>query len=608
MLAVKVMYADDYGYTSDIVQGVNYAIAQGADIINMSIGGPGYDAAMDAAVTNAKNNGIVVVCAAGNDGTDAPAWPSDAEDAISVINLNQSDVRFSSSNYGEAKDIAAPGYYILSTYNGGGYGYMTGTSMASPVVAGVAALLLDKDNTLTVDQVTQILYTTADDLGDPGKDIYYGYGRVNAAQAVTHVYDNSSEGDPYPILSGQMIASQINPVDDTDWYSFTAESSDTAQVVVEGLDSQSLTVEILNDVLTPLVSTTPGVSQSYDFIPSAGSTYYVTVAGYDSSIGEYSVIIYQDTIADSAVSADTLTSGQRVSSYIETSTDSDVFLFTAEAGALVTFSVSIPDGTKSAVLQIDDSSGTVYAGNAFYDDESYSLHVGAEETFTVTLSSTDEKVPYTLTVNSQFGNASIISEGDKLSGSLEQSGDEDNFAFTPTATQSYYINTLGNTDTVLTLYDYDGTFLAESDDIAFDFGVENNRTTSGIYYEMTQGETYYFAVSGYDGTITGDYGVSVTTENPETVISIPDAHLQAFLEEAFGLTDASDVMMCIMLIVEDVTVEGLTDSTGITQAKNLETLSLMNSPAITDLNAMGGLPHLSDAVFDGTQVTAFRTQ
>ena len=441
-------------------------------------------------MTNAKNNGIVVVCAAGNDGTDADAWPSDAEDAISVINLNQSDVRYSTSNYGTAKDISAPGYYILSTYNGGGYGYMTGTSMASPVVAGVAALILDADNTLTVDQVTQILYDTADDLGDPGKDIYYGYGRVNAAEAVAQAIDNSSEGDPYPILSGQMIASQINPADDTDWYSFTAESSDTTQVVVEGLDSQSLTVEILNDVLTPLVTTTPGVSQSYGFTPSAGSTYYVTVAGYDSSVGQYSVIIYQDTVADSALSADTLTSGDSFSSYIETTDDDDVFLFQAEAGELVNVSVTIPDGTKSAVLQIDDSSGTVYAGSAFYDSDSYSLLLSADETFTITLSSSDEKVPYTITVNSLFvGNAITIVDGDKLSGSLEQMGEVDCFAFTPTTTQSYYFNTLGETDTVLTLYNYDGTFLAENDDIDSYDGADNNRFTSGIYYALTQGKT-----------------------------------------------------------------------------------------------------------------------
>ncbi|MEX1308754.1 MAG: S8 family serine peptidase, partial [Eubacteriales bacterium] len=76
LMAIKTMASDGYGSTSNIVRGIEYAVANGADIINMSIGALGYDGVLDSAVTYAKNNGVVVVCAAGNEGTDAPAWPS----------------------------------------------------------------------------------------------------------------------------------------------------------------------------------------------------------------------------------------------------------------------------------------------------------------------------------------------------------------------------------------------------------------------------------------------------------------------------------------------------------------------------------------------------
>ena len=187
-----------FGATSEsIVEGIEYSVDNGAQVINMSVGSCHADTAEEEAVNDAVNAGVVCIAAAGNhdpeedDPTEA-LYPSDFDACISVIATDRNDERASYSNYGTAKDISAPGgggsNYIVSTYlrseQPSGYLGAQGTSMASPVVAGVVALMLSANDTLTVDQVKTILYGTAIDLGTPGKDIYFGNGRVDAQAAV----------------------------------------------------------------------------------------------------------------------------------------------------------------------------------------------------------------------------------------------------------------------------------------------------------------------------------------------------------------------------------------------------------------------------------------
>lgn len=168
-----------------IMKGVQYAVAHGADIINMSFGGEGNDRALESAINNAVSSGVVCVAAAGNESTSAPSYPSDYDSVISVIATAENDTKSALSNYGSAKDISAPGEDIWSTVPGNSYESWGGTSMATPVVCGVIALMLSANPGLTVGQVKDILYSTADDLGAPGKDNMFGYGRVNAYKAVS---------------------------------------------------------------------------------------------------------------------------------------------------------------------------------------------------------------------------------------------------------------------------------------------------------------------------------------------------------------------------------------------------------------------------------------
>ncbi|MDR3364532.1 MAG: S8 family serine peptidase [Clostridiales Family XIII bacterium] len=171
--------------TSMMVQGISLAISKGCKIINISAGGTSHDPALLTAVDNAKQQGALVVAAAGNNGTAVPVYPSDYSSVVSVTATTNTDAIASSySSFNMNKDIAAPGTGIYSTIPGSAYDYKSGTSMAAPYVAAVAALVWAARPSLTRNQVEGILYSTATDLGASGKDQYFGNGLVNAQAAV----------------------------------------------------------------------------------------------------------------------------------------------------------------------------------------------------------------------------------------------------------------------------------------------------------------------------------------------------------------------------------------------------------------------------------------
>ena len=173
--------------TQDVVLAIDYAIEQKAKLINLSLGGLYKDYILDNAVNNAYNNGVLCVCAAGNEASDLYSSPSDAYGAIGVMGHNQSGNITSTSNYGAEKDVASPGANIYSTYKNSSYKSMGGTSMATPIVTGVAALLLSEDPTLTPRQLKNLIYSSGDD--DYGT---YGFGKINAKKALESLEYNSS--------------------------------------------------------------------------------------------------------------------------------------------------------------------------------------------------------------------------------------------------------------------------------------------------------------------------------------------------------------------------------------------------------------------------------
>ncbi|MCS7252116.1 MAG: S8 family peptidase [Thermoflexus sp.] len=195
LLAVKVLDQEGSGYDTDIADGIRYAADWGTasgkrTIINLSLGGLYSSSVLADAVFYARSQGALLVAAAGNDNTNVPFYPAAYPGVIGVSATNPSDQRAYFSNYGSYVDIAAPGVGIWSTYPPSvyPYGYLylwaSGTSMAAPHVAGVAGLVWSRRPTLTPNEVCNLLLSTADDLGVAGRDDIYGYGRLDAFEAV----------------------------------------------------------------------------------------------------------------------------------------------------------------------------------------------------------------------------------------------------------------------------------------------------------------------------------------------------------------------------------------------------------------------------------------
>jgi thermitase len=183
IMPIKVCNAAGSCQTSDIVSGINWARTHGAKVISMSLGGGG-TATLQTAVTNAYNAGLVVVAAAGNDGNSTVNYPAGYAEVISVAATDSNDARASFSNMNSDVELAAPGVNVLATYNNGGYTTMSGTSMATPHVAGLAALLFGQNPTWSNVTVRNRMNSCSDDLGAGGRDNSFGNGRINLGRAL----------------------------------------------------------------------------------------------------------------------------------------------------------------------------------------------------------------------------------------------------------------------------------------------------------------------------------------------------------------------------------------------------------------------------------------
>ncbi|WIM94936.1 S8 family serine peptidase [Actinoplanes oblitus] len=192
ILPVRVLGADGSGYMSDAAEGIVWAADNGAQVINMSLGASSQVTAVTNAIAYARGKGVTVVAAAGNERTSGSptSYPAAEAGVIAVAATDSADKVASYSNAGSYVDVAAPGSAILSTYPaalGSSYGTMSGTSMASPHVAALAALLKAAQPSLTPDQIEKAMETSAVDLGTAGKDNDFGYGRVDAVAALATV-------------------------------------------------------------------------------------------------------------------------------------------------------------------------------------------------------------------------------------------------------------------------------------------------------------------------------------------------------------------------------------------------------------------------------------
>jgi thermitase len=171
------------GSTSNVVNCLDWLRSKGAKVISMSFGGASSTALYEA-IKKAWNygNGAVLLAAAGNDGSYGTLYPAGYSQVVSVAATDQYDA-WAGSNRNSDVEVAAPGVAILSTARGGGYTHGTGTSAATPYAAGVAAVMRQIYPGATAAQIRNGLTYATDDLGAPGRDSYYGFGRVNLCKA-----------------------------------------------------------------------------------------------------------------------------------------------------------------------------------------------------------------------------------------------------------------------------------------------------------------------------------------------------------------------------------------------------------------------------------------
>ncbi len=284
VMAVRGLGTAGYGAVSDLVNAIEYAVDNGADVINASWSGSGTSQAMSDAIAAARAAGVVFVAAAGNSNRDVEGeFPANDVNSIAVAAFNHDDERASFSNFGLGIDVGAPGggdgpppegkffplMSVLSLHStaiaaseqfdrklvleAGGAEYLriAGTSMASPHVAGVAALVLAVNPSFSPEEVWQVLRSTADDVGDPGPDEDSGYGLVDAAAAaiagpplVARITSPRSE----KIVGGELVAI-VGTASGPGFGSYTVDYRPTetpnAWVTIAG----TISTEVANDVL-----------------------------------------------------------------------------------------------------------------------------------------------------------------------------------------------------------------------------------------------------------------------------------------------------------------------------------------------------------------------
>ncbi|MAI63873.1 MAG: peptidase S8 [Alteromonas sp.] len=196
MHIVKIF--DDNGnwtFASDIIDGIQQCKDAGSNVVNMSLGGGGSSSAEAAAMQSFEDGGILLVAAAGNDGNSVKSYPASYDAVVSVAAVDSNANHASYSQYNSQVEIAAPGSSVYSTYPTNSYATLNGTSMATPHVAGAAALVWSYFPQCSNTQIRSVLNATAQDRGAAGRDNYYGYGIVKVADAVDYINANGCSGN-----------------------------------------------------------------------------------------------------------------------------------------------------------------------------------------------------------------------------------------------------------------------------------------------------------------------------------------------------------------------------------------------------------------------------
>lgn len=200
IMPIKVLDESGAGSAYHVAQGIIWATDHGASVINLSLGNYVDSQFLHDAVRYAYDRGVVLIAASGNDNTSKPGYPAAYPEVFAVAATDYKNERAIFSNYGDYIDVAAPGEHIASTYMNGQYAALSGTSMATPHVSALAAMIRSIRPSLSNIEVMNIMRTSVLDLGEAGKDIYYGYGLIDVKKALESAFYNQQSQLPPHLL------------------------------------------------------------------------------------------------------------------------------------------------------------------------------------------------------------------------------------------------------------------------------------------------------------------------------------------------------------------------------------------------------------------------
>ncbi|KQY47503.1 hypothetical protein ASD18_09320 [Cellulomonas sp. Root137] len=313
VLPVKVLDENGYGFDSDVAEGITWAADHGATVINMSLAGPDTSPAILAAMQYAVAKKVVVVAAAGNDGSSVPHYPAayaaEVPGVLSVAATDDYGTRAGFSNWGDSISLAAPGVDVvgasaaLDTW----YSLGTGTSMASPLVAGAAALLRQAKPGWTAAQVADALVASARDAGPRGRDPYYGAGVLDVSAAFGQtpgipldraVGDEGPSDDDVPARARVLPAADavaytngsIGTDGDADWWTSQVSTAGFRLFRLTSRDYSPMELDVFDSELRWLggAQTDPSSGNAEASVPvAAPGGVFVRVRASDGAVGGF---------------------------------------------------------------------------------------------------------------------------------------------------------------------------------------------------------------------------------------------------------------------------------------------------------------------------------
>lgn len=282
IMPIKVLNAAGNGTFANVAAGIIWAVDNGAQVINLSLGGNTSSLVLQDAVNYAYSNGVVLVAASGNTGSGVILYPAAYPHVIAVGAVDNTNNHAGFSNFGPEMDLMAPGVSIYSTIPGG-YGLNSGTSMAAPYVSGLAAILRGYPGGFSPDAIEFEMESTALDLGIAGRDNLYGYGLIQLDYAIQLVYfPPTSTLSPTSTSVADVLGNQLPPVFNNGpalaWTSTpTLTQTPSLSLTSTGISPSTLTYTTMTQVEdgsevyaldTP--KATPGSVFSYYYTPCLG--------------------------------------------------------------------------------------------------------------------------------------------------------------------------------------------------------------------------------------------------------------------------------------------------------------------------------------------------